>query len=87
MKDDKNKNHLEWDETFILMANLIAKRSKDPSTQTGACIVNKENIIVGMGYNGFPRGCHDDNFPWCREGDILDIKYTHILSEFFLIEI
>lgn len=79
MENDKNKNHLEWDETFMLMANLMAKRSKDPSTQTGACIVNKENVIVGMGYNGFPRGCSDDELPWCREGDVMNIKYTYVV--------
>jgi len=79
MKNDKNKKYLDWDDTFILMSNLIAKRSKDPSTQTGACIVNDRNIIVGLGYNGFPRGCSDDKLPWCREGDKLNIKYTFVV--------
>lgn len=79
MKNDKNKNHLNWDETFILMSNLIAKRSKDPSTQTGACIVNDSNVIVGLGYNGFPRGCSDDKLPWCREGSVLNVKYTYVV--------
>jgi dCMP deaminase len=79
MKSDKNKNYLSWDDTFILMSNLIAQRSKDPSTQTGACIVNEDNVVVGLGYNGFPRGCHDDKLPWCREGDALNVKYTYVV--------
>lgn len=79
MKNDKNKEHLNWDDTFILMSNLIAKRSKDPNTQTGACIVNDRNIVVGLGYNGFPRGCSDDKLPWCREGDVLSVKYTYVV--------
>jgi len=79
MKDDKRKNYLDWDETFILMTHLIAKRSKDPSTQVGACVVNDKNIVVGLGYNGFPRGCHDDKFPWCRDGEVLDKKYTFVV--------
>lgn len=79
MKNDKRKEYLDWDETFMLMSNLIAMRSKDPSTQVGACIVNDQNVIVGLGYNGFPRGCHDDNLPWKRDGVPLDVKYTYVV--------
>lgn len=79
MKDDKRKNYLDWDEAFVLVSDLIAMRSKDPSTQVGACIVNDDNVIVGLGYNGFPRGCHDDNLPWCREGETLDTKYAYVV--------
>ena len=79
MKSDKRKDYLNWDETFMLMSNLIAKRSKDPSTQVGACIVNAENVVVGLGYNGFPRGCHDDKMPWVRDGETLDVKYTYVV--------
>ncbi|WP_394700983.1 deoxycytidylate deaminase [uncultured Ilyobacter sp.] len=61
------------------IALLSAKRSKDPSTQVGACIVNKENKIVGVGYNGFPKGCSDDNFPWDREGEFLETKYPFVM--------
>ncbi|WP_372713239.1 cytidine/deoxycytidylate deaminase family protein [Ilyobacter sp.] len=61
------------------IALLSAKRSKDPSTQVGACIVNSENKIVGVGYNGFPKGCPDDKFPWDREGDFLDTKYPFVM--------
>jgi len=79
MKNDKRKDYLSWEETFMLMSNLIAQRSKDPSTQVGACIVDENNVIVGLGYNGFPRGCHDDHLPWCREGEITDTKYAYVV--------
>ncbi len=61
------------------MAFLIAQRSKDPSTQAGAVIVDQCNIIVGLGYNGFPRGCPDDKLPWNREGDLIDTKYAYVV--------
>jgi dCMP deaminase len=60
------------------VALLSAQRSKDPNTQVGACIVNPQNKIVGVGYNGFPTGCSDDDFPWNREGAFLDTKYPYI---------
>lgn len=55
---------MDWDEYFMAVAFLVAKRSKDPVTRVGACIVDNENKIVGVGYNGMPRGCSDDTFPW-----------------------
>lgn len=60
------------------VALLSAKRSKDPSTQVGACIVNDKNKIVGAGYNGLPTGCHDDEFPWAKEGELLATKYPYV---------
>ena len=63
----KRKNVLSWDEYFMSMAHLSALRSKDPNTQVGACIVNPEKRVVGLGYNGFPKGCNDDDFPWDRD--------------------
>jgi dCMP deaminase len=60
------------------VALLSAMRSKDPSTQVGACIVNEKNKIVGAGYNGLPIGCDDDEFPWHKEGDYLNTKYPYI---------
>lgn len=60
------------------VALLSAKRSKDPSTQVGACIVNNKNKIVGAGYNGLPTGCSDDDFPWDKQGAFLDTKYPYI---------
>lgn len=70
---------LNWDEYFIGVAKLSGLRSKDPNTQVGACIVNSEKRIVGIGYNGFPYGCEDDDFPWGNEGDFLDTKYPYVV--------
>ncbi|MCF0106403.1 MAG: dCMP deaminase family protein [Holdemanella sp.] len=75
----KRNNVLTWDEYFMSMAHLSALRSKDPNTQVGACIVNKEKRVVGLGYNGFPMGCNDDVYPWDREGDALDTKYAFVV--------
>lgn len=63
----KRQDHINWPEYFMSIAFLAAKRSKDPTTQVGACIVNKENKLVGIGYNGFPKGCDDDLFPWSKD--------------------
>ena len=74
----KRSDYLSWDEYFMGVALLSAQRSKDPNTQVGACIVNPKNKIVGVGYNGFPTGCSDDEFPWNREGEFLETKYPYI---------
>ncbi len=60
------------------MARIIAERSKDPSTQAGAVIATKDNVVVGIGYNGFPRGVDNDVFPWEREGALHETKYAYI---------
>mgnify|MGYP004695351997 FL=1 len=72
---DKRKDYISWDEYFMGVAVLASMRSKDPNTQVGACIVSQDNKILSMGYNGFPTGCSDDEFPWGREGDPLENKY------------
>ena len=74
----KREDYLTWDEYFMGIALFSAKRSKDPSTQVGACIVNKQKKVVGLGYNGFPIGCNDDALPWERTGDFLDTKYPYV---------
>ncbi len=74
----KRENPLTWDEYFMAVALLSAQRSKDPNTQVGACIANEQNKIVGVGYNGFPLGCSDDELPWAREGNFLDTKYPYV---------
>jgi dCMP deaminase len=74
---DKRQGYISWDEYFMGVAKLAAMRSKDPNTQVGACIVSEDNKILSMGYNGFPRGCSDDEFPWVREGNPLDNKYFY----------
>jgi dCMP deaminase len=75
---EKRKNYISWDEYFMGVALLSAQRSKDPSTQVGACIVNDKNKIVGAGYNGLPLGCDDNEFPWEKQGDFLQTKYPYI---------
>jgi len=78
----KRADAITWDDYFMSIAHLSALRSKDPSTQVGACIVNSNNRIVGIGYNGFPAGCDDDALPWSREAESdLDTKYPYVASE------
>lgn len=73
----KRQGYISWDEYFMGVALLAANRSKDPNTQVGACIVSPDNIILSTGYNGFPKGCSDDEFPWAREGE--DTKYPFVV--------
>ena len=75
----KREHVLSWDEYFMGLAHLSAMRSKDPSTQVGAVIVDQEHKVVGIGYNGLPIGCSDDEFPWEREGDTLNTKYAYVV--------
>ena len=70
---------ISWDEYFMGLAHLSALRSKDPNTQVGACIVDNENKVVSIGYNGMPRGCKDENMPWEREGGFLTTKYAYVV--------
>ena len=74
----KRDDYLSWDEYFMGIALLSAMRSKDPSTQVGACIVNSEKRILSMGYNGMPSCCSDDVFPWDRDKQPLDSKYLYV---------
>ena len=77
VKGMKRQDYISWDEYFMGVALLAAKRSKDPNTQVGACIVDQNNVILTTGYNGFPKGCSDDEFPWNREGEIT--KYPFVV--------
>lgn len=77
-KNEKRTDHITWDEYFMGVAILSGMRSKDPNSQVGACIVSQDNKILSMGYNGFPIGCSDDEFPWAREGDPLETKYLYV---------
>jgi dCMP deaminase len=74
----KRTDYISWDEYFMGVALLSGRRSKDPSTQVGACIVSGQNKIVGAGYNGLPMGCSDEDFPWEKNGDFLDTKYPYV---------
>lgn len=74
----KRTDYISWDEYFMGIALLSAKRSKDSNTQVGACIVSDENKILSVGYNGMPTGCDDDKMPWEREGEPLETKYPFV---------
>ena len=74
----KREDYITWDEYFMGIAKLSAKRSKDPSTQVGACIVNDDHKILSLGYNGMPIGMNDDNAPWDKVGDYLNTKYPYV---------
>ena len=75
---DQRQDYLCWDAYFMGIALLSAQRSKDPGTQVGACIVNQDKRIMSMGYNGMPRNCNDDEFPWGRDDDPLNSKYLYV---------
>ena len=75
----KRLDTLSWDEYFMGLAHLSALRSKDPNTQVGAAIIDENNRVVSVGYNGFPKGCSDDEFPWEREGSMLESKYAFVV--------
>ena len=75
---EQRKDYISWDTYFMGIAKLSAMRSKDPSTQVGACIVSHDNRILSTGYNGTPNGIHDDDFKWSREGNSLETKYFFV---------
>ena len=76
---DKRNGYISWDEYFMGVALLAAQRSKDPSTQVGACIVDSSKRILSTGYNGFPHGCSDDDFPWNRDDAKGETKYQFVV--------
>ena len=75
---DQRNDYLSWDDYFMAISILSSKRSKDPNTQVGACIVSKDNRILCCGYNGAPNGFEDNVFPWKREGNPLNTKYLYV---------
>ena len=75
----KRTDYINWDEYFMGIAMLAARRSKDPNPQVGACIVSEDNIIISTGYNGMPKGCSDDIFPWERDGQQDMTKYPYVV--------
>ena len=79
MSETKRSDYISWDEYFMAAAKLAGMRSKDPNSQVGSCIVSEDHRILSIGYNGFPRGCSDETFPWAREGDDLDKKYFYVV--------
>ena len=78
MEDKKREDYISWDEYFMGVAHLSGFRSKDPNTQVGCCIVSRDHKILSMGYNGLPKGCSDDEFPWSRKGNPGTNKYAYV---------
>ena len=76
---EKIIDYIGWDDYFMGVSLLAADRSKDPSTQVGACIVSDDNRILSTGYNGFPQGCSDDDFPWNRDEALGETKYNFVV--------
>ena len=76
---NKRTDYIAWDDYFMGVSLLAADRSKDPSTQVGACIVSDDNRILSTGYNGFPQGCSDDDFPWNRDTSAGETKYNFVV--------
>ena len=76
---NKREGYISWDEYFMGVALLAAQRSKDPNTQVGACIVDDSDRIISTGYNGFPKGCSDDDFPWNRDEAAGETKYPFVV--------
>ena len=82
METVRTEGVISWDECFMRMARLIAQRSKDPDKQCGAVIVDDNNIVLGMGYNGFPRGIDSEALPWTRRSQsptLLESKHAYIV--------
>ena len=75
----KRNDYISWDDYFMGVALLASQRSKDPSTRVGACIIDNYNRILSTGYNGFPQGCSDDEFPWNRDESLGETKYQFVV--------
>lgn len=65
----------KWDRRFLELATHVSTWSKDPSTRVGAVVVNDERIVVGLGYNGFPRGVAD----YAERYDDRETKYKLVV--------
>ena len=77
---EKRKNVPSKTNVYMAISKLISKRSKDPNTQVGAVIVSSDDRILSVGYNGFPNGCSDDEFPWARSAKReYDTKYPYVV--------
>jgi dCMP deaminase len=59
-------NRPAWTDYFLGLAKVVSQRSHDPHTQHGCVITDKNNRILGVGYNGFPRGLDDEKLPKTR---------------------
>ncbi|XP_017785242.1 PREDICTED: deoxycytidylate deaminase-like isoform X3 [Nicrophorus vespilloides] len=81
-EDNSSQNNTSFindDQYFMAVALLAAKRSHDRETKVGACIINEDKKIVGIGYNGMPNGCRDRNMSWNKNKSIpLDNKHSYV---------
>ena len=76
---EERKDYLSWDEYFMALAQICALRSKDPNTRVGACLVDENNKVISLGYNGMPIGCEDKKMPWGKDSSIyLETKYPFV---------
>ncbi len=77
----KKENYLSWESYFMSVALLSSFRSKDNKTQTGACIVDSNKKIVGVGYNGLPKGLddNDERFWSDNDNDLINSKHTYVV--------
>jgi len=78
MKAKAREDRISWDECFMKIAHVISERSQDPSTQAGSVVASRDNVVVGVGYNGWPRGIESDDLPWDRDGDFENTKYAYV---------
>ena len=77
---DKRTDYISKDEMYMGIACLASMRSKDPNSQVGAVFVSSNDRILSIGYNGFPNGISDDEFPWAREAESEeDTKYPYVV--------
>ena len=78
----KKEKYMSWESYFMSIAIISSFRSKDPKTQTGACIIDTNNKIIGVGYNGLPRGCDDNDPSFWKDDDDKDIeksKHSYVI--------
>lgn len=76
----KKKSYMSWDTYFMSIALISSFRSKDPHSQNGACIVDSDNKIIGIGYNGLPRGLDDsDPHYWKKDDDLEFSFHTYVV--------
>lgn len=78
MKAKAREDRISWDECFMKIAHVISERSQDPSTQAGSVVASRDNVVVGVGYNGWPRGIESEDLPWDRDGDFENTKYAYV---------
>lgn len=54
-----NNEQRAWDEYFIKIVEVVAEKSKDPSSKMGCVIVDENKRVVSLGYNGLVQGADE----------------------------